>query len=160
MSEKRHLVIPISALRLLERAAIEAYPEECCGVLVGRIPSPAEPGAEVREVVVARNSATDRRQERYVIDPKLLLRVRNEARERELEVLGYYHSHPDHSATPGRFDLETAWPEIHYLILAVEEERVAGVRCWQLQEGGEAFEEVDIEYSSLPLCSKAGITDP
>jgi proteasome lid subunit RPN8/RPN11 len=160
VSEKRHLLIPTSVLGLLTREAIEAYPEECCGVLVGRIPAPAEPRAEVREAVAARNSATDRRQESYVIDPRLLLRVQKEARERELEILGYYHSHPDHSATPSRFDLETAWPDVHYLILAVEEERVTGVRSWLLREGGEAFEEVDIEYSSPPARSLSGSTEP
>jgi len=160
VSEKSLLLIPTSVLELLEREAMEAYPQECCGVLLGRIPTAVEPRAEVREVVVARNSATARRQERYFIDPKLVLRVHEEARRRRLDVLGYYHSHPDHGAIPGWFDLETAWPEVAYLILAVDERRVTGVRCWRLREGGDAFEEVDIEYSSPLERSMSGRTEP
>lgn len=147
MSEKSHILIPTSVLEVLKREAIEAYPEECCGVLVGRLHAREPLTAEVHEVAVAGNQAIDRRQERFVIDIHLLLRVQKEARERELEVLGYYHSHPDHGAIPGRLDRESAWPEVSYLILAVQEERVTGVRCWRLREGGDAFEEVDIGYS-------------
>lgn len=147
MSDKSHLLILTSELDLLKRLAVEAYPEECCGVLLGHLRALRPWRAEVCEVAVARNSATDRRLERYVIDPQLLLRVQKEARQRGMDVVGYYHSHPDHGATPGQFDLDTAWPDVAYLILAVAEERVTGVRCWHLRKGGETFDEVEIGYS-------------
>lgn len=147
MSEKSQFRIPTPVLELLEREALKAYPEECCGILLGRGSSPGEPIAEVSEVAVAPNSASDRREERYAIDPKLVLQVQQEARARQVEVLGYYHSHPCRSATPSQSDLESAWPEVRYLILAVEAQRVTGVKCWRLSEVGETFEEVDIGYS-------------
>lgn len=147
MSEKSHIRIPTPVLELLEREALSSYPEECCGILLGRMSSLGEPIPEVSEVAVAPNNASDRRDERYAIDPKLVLQVQKEARPRQVEVLGYYHSHPCRSATPSQSDLESAWPEVRYLILAVEVERVTEVRCWRLSEVGETFEEVDIGYS-------------
>jgi proteasome lid subunit RPN8/RPN11 len=147
VSEQSHLLIPHAAVDLLKREAVEAYPEECCGVLVGRLPAPPSPTTEVYEVLVTQNSATDRREERFVIDPRHLLGAQKEARRRGLDVVGYYHSHPDSAATPGYFDRDAAWPEISYLILAVSERRVTEVRCWRVNEPGEAFTEVSIGYS-------------
>ena len=105
------------------------------------------PWAEVYEVAATRNSAADRRRMRYAIAPEHLLRIQRNAQERGLDVVGYYHSHPEHDATPSRFDLETAWPDVSYLILAVRGQRVTEVRCWRLTEGAGAFTEVDIGYS-------------
>ncbi len=147
MSENSRLQIPTAVLELLKEETLEAYPEECCGVLVGCMGTEEPSVGMVHEVVVAQNSATDRRQERYVIDPELLLQVQKRARERDLDVVGYYHSHPDHGASPGRFDLEEAWPDVCYVILAVDGERVTEVRCWRLRRDGGAFEEVDFGYS-------------
>ena len=147
MFEKSHLLISVEVLELLKKEALEAYPEECCGILVGRLRAREPLTAEVHEVAVAENRAIDRRQQRYVIDPRFLLRVQREARQGGLDVVGYYHSQPDHGAIPGQFDLEAAWGDTSYLILAVERGRVTGVRCWRLQGGGDAFEEVHIGYS-------------
>ena len=156
MSDESHLLISTEILELLKKEALEAYPEECCGILVGRVRAQEPRKAEVHEVKVARNSAVERRQEQYSIDPEQLLRVQTEARKGELDVLGYYHSHPEERAIPGQVDLETAWPDTSYLILAVGRERVTEVRCWRLRESGEAFEEVQIGYSLCPVDSTAG----
>jgi proteasome lid subunit RPN8/RPN11 len=145
--DQSHLLIPLAAVDLLKREAVEAYPEECCGVLLGRLPAASSPTAEVHQVVVAQNSATDRREERFVIDPRHLLGAQKEARRQGLDVVGYYHSHPDRGATPGHFDRDAAWPEVGYLILAVSGRRVTEVRCWRLSESGETFTEVSIGYS-------------
>lgn len=147
MSDQSHLLIPLAALDLLKREAVEAYPEECCGVLLGRLPTPTSPTTEVHEAVVAQNSATDRREERFVIDPRLLLGAQERARLQGLDVVGFYHSHPDGGATPGLLDREAAWPEVGYLILAVSGGRVTDVRCWRLQEEGAALTEIGIGYS-------------
>ena len=147
MSEKSHLLIPLAAMDLLRREAVEAYPEECCGVLLGRWTAQPSRTLEVHEVVVTQNSATDRREERFVIDPRHLLGAQREARHQGLEVVGYYHSHPDSGATPGQVDREAAWPEVCYLILGVSEMWVTEVRCWRLHEAGEAFTEMGIGYS-------------
>jgi proteasome lid subunit RPN8/RPN11 len=84
---------------------------------------------------------------RYAISPEQLLQISGSARERGLDVVGYYHSHPGHDAVPSRLDLESAWPEVSYLIVAVRGRRVTEVRCWRLREGGGAFREMDIGYS-------------
>jgi proteasome lid subunit RPN8/RPN11 len=156
VSENSRLQIPTVVLELLKEEALEAYPEECCGVLVGRMGAQGPSFGRVHEVAVAQNRATDRRQERYVIDPELLLRVLKGARERDLEVVGYYHSHPDHGANPGQFDLEAAWPDVCYVILAVDGERVTEVRCWRLRRDGGAFEEVDFGYSRCTVDPPSG----
>lgn len=147
MSEKSRLLIPTLQLELVEREALAAYPEECCGALLGHLGGQQPWWAQVREVAVAANSATDRRRERYVIDPTHLLGIQKEARQRGLDVVGYYHSHPDHGPIPGRFDLESAWHGVGYLILAVDEGRVTDVKCWRLESDGKSFHEVDIGYS-------------
>ena len=147
MSAPRNLLIPTPLLELLEKEALTAYPEECCGVLLGRLRGQEPLRAEVREVAVAANSATDHRWERYVIDPTFLLGILQEARQRGLDVVGYYHSHPDHGAIPGRFDLESAWPGVGYVIVAVDEDQVTDARCWCLEKDGESFREVSIGYS-------------
>jgi proteasome lid subunit RPN8/RPN11 len=147
VSDQSHLRIPVATLDSLERQAILSSPEECCGVLLGRLPGPTMPWAEVHEVAATHNSAADQRRLRYAIAPEQLLRILESARKRGLDVVGFYHSHPGQDAIPSRLDLESAWPEVSYLIVALRGRRVTEVRCWRLTAGGGAFREMDIGYS-------------
>lgn len=80
----------------------------------------------------------------YLIDPKTVLIAHEEARAAGLEIVGYYHSHPDGPAVPSRKDLEDAWPDTSYLIVAVGSGGVEA-RSWRLDERGGAFVEERVE---------------
>ncbi len=129
------------------------YPNECCGMLLGIADGVAK---EVSQVVPLRNLRHDsaRAQEllplvdpgresernRFLIDPLEQLRVEKEARARGLDVLGYYHSHPDHPARPSNYDREHAWPWYSYIILSVEQGEAREVASWVLSEDRSQFE--------------------
>jgi proteasome lid subunit RPN8/RPN11 len=123
-------------LRLSETLAEEvrregalAYPGECCGVLAGR----AGEVKEVIQLVPMPNRRTDD-PHRYLIVPDDVRRVTAELRASGLEVLGYYHSHPDHAAAPSAFDTEHAWPWYSYVIVSVERGRAAELSSWILED--------------------------
>lgn len=118
------------------------YPEEGCGVLVGR-----DEGARrvVERVVVFENQRADSRHDRYLISPEQLLVVEREARQDGLDVVGFFHSHPDHPPFPSAFDLEHAWPYYSYLIVSVMGGRVAEMRSWRLVNDRSRFEPETIE---------------
>ena len=128
-----------------------AYPEEGCGVLLGR------DGGEAREVeraITLENQREDSKQNRYLIAPEQVLAADREARASGLDVVGFFHSHPDHPARPSAFDLEHAWPYYSYVIVSVERGRVADTRSWRLGESRSGFEPETMEI--LPAASAAG----
>ncbi len=95
----------------------ETYPYECCGVLLGHV---GENEKQVENVVRCTNQRTDSPHNRYVIDPRELLRIQRQARDRELDIVGFYHSHPQHPARWSSTDLEEAhWPGSSYVITSV-----------------------------------------
>jgi proteasome lid subunit RPN8/RPN11 len=108
-----------------------AYPAECCGVLAGRLD---ESGAkEVARLAPAVNRRTDD-PHRYLIAPDDLRRLEAGLGSEGLEIVGYYHSHPDHPAVPSGFDTEHAWPWYSYLIVRVERGRGFEAASWTLDE--------------------------
>lgn len=123
------------------RAQAEAgYPHEVCGVLLGRAGS-------VVEARACANLAVDRAHDRYQMDPRDQLRIEKDARQRGLETLGYYHSHPDHPADASATDLDLSWEGVHYLIVAVHQGRVTDQRSWWREDHSAVFrrEELSIE---------------
>ncbi len=137
--------------RELEAHLERAYPEEGCGVLLGR----DQPrGRRVERVIGFENMQDGPRGRRYRIDPEQLLGAEREARSQGLEVLGFFHSHPDHPARPSAFDLENAWPYYSYLIVSVERGRARAARSWRLAEDRSRFEP---EALAVPGESGAGV---
>ena len=142
----------------IHRHAESDYPAECCGILLG---SAAGDSKQVTEVVALANLRHDpaRAQEllplddlareternRFLIDPKEQLRAEKDARARGLDVLGYYHSHPDHPARPSVYDRDHAWPWYSYVIVAVESGRAKDTRSWVLKDDRSAFEPESID---------------
>lgn len=116
-----------AALDELRRLAAAAYPEEGCGVLVGR-------ESAIVEVTSGRNLRTDRAGDRYELDPADIVGAERAARERGLDVEGFWHSHPDHPARPSAFDSERAWPDYVYLICATAPSGALDVRAHRLDE--------------------------
>jgi proteasome lid subunit RPN8/RPN11 len=119
----------------LRRHGEETYPYECCGVLLGRINAL---GREVRSAARCGNTRTDSPQNRYHIDPKELVRIQREAHEREEEILGFYHSHPDHPANWSSTDLaEAHWFGCSYVITSVEKGKAVITNSFLLDGSGE-----------------------
>ena len=122
----------------------DAYPEECCGVMIGRVES-GSGEVVISEVQSAENEREDsRRHNRFLISPQALLEAQRSARERGLDVLGYYHSHPDHPARPSEFDREHAWPGTSYLIISVEEGSVVDATSWRLADDRSRFDQEEL----------------
>ncbi|HEX6106675.1 MAG TPA: M67 family metallopeptidase [Gemmatimonadales bacterium] len=119
-----------SLLDEIRRHGERAYPAECCGALVGRI---AEGVKEIVRLAPAVNRRTDD-PHRYLIAPDDLRRLETEIRRESLEVVGYYHSHPDHPARPSAFDTEHAWPWYSYLIVRIDRGRAADAASWVLDD--------------------------
>ena len=108
---------------VVRRHGEETYPHECCGVLLGAIAGDIR---EVRATVRCGNTRFDSPHNRYNIDPRELVRVQRQARERELDIVGFYHSHPDHPARWSATDYEEAhWIGCSYVITSVEKGRPA-----------------------------------
>ena len=118
----------------IRREGEQAYPAECCGVLAGY------PGEvkEVLKLVPVTNRRTDD-PHRYLIAPDDLRRIETELRSSGLEVLGCYHSHPDHPAAPSAFDTEQAWPWYSYIIVRVDRARAAELTSWMLEDDRSAM---------------------
>jgi len=127
----------------IRRAGERAYPAECCGVLGGRI-------TDVKEVLQLAPMVNRRTDDpyRYLIAPDDLLRITLELRRSELEVLGYYHSHPDHPAEPSAFDSENAWPWYSYVIVRVDQGRANDITSWVLEEDCAAMHQEALQILS------------
>jgi proteasome lid subunit RPN8/RPN11 len=129
----------------LRRHGEETYPHECCGVLLGRF---QDEDRVVSEVVRAGNTRDDRPQDRYHIDPRELVRIQRLGRERGLDVVGFYHSHPDHPARWSQTDLaEAHWIGCSYVITAVEKGKAAHTNAFLLAgtaEEDKRFEDEEV----------------
>ena len=124
------LRLPDSLAEQIRRYGEAAYPVECCGALVGRIDGEAK---EVVRLAPAVNRRTDD-PHRYLIAPDDLRRLESEVRTAGLEIVGYYHSHPDHPAAPSAFDADHAWPWYSYVIVRIDRGRGAELASWVLAD--------------------------
>ena len=121
----------------LRRHGEETYPHECCGILLGHTDD-----AGIRIVTSTarcRNTRTDSPHNRYNIDPRDQIRIQREGRERGEDVIGYYHSHPDHPARWSATDLaEAPWSGYSYVITSVEKGKAASTNSFELAGSDEA----------------------
>lgn len=131
-----------AGLEHIGREGRGSYPHECCGFLVGRWEDGRKIVAEVRPVENARHDAPHNR---YLIPPEVFLRVQKNAHERDLDVVGFYHSHPDVEARPSGFDREHAWPGYSYVIVSVRAGEPRETRSWILEDDRGAFQEEPLE---------------
>ncbi len=111
----------------------ESYPHECCGVLLGRTDEADDSTRIVTSIARAGNTRTDSPQNRYNIDPKELVRIQREGRERGEDIIGFYHSHPDHPAQWSQTDLaEAHWFGCSYVITSVEKGKAVLTNAFEL----------------------------
>nr|WP_227500050.1 M67 family metallopeptidase [Synechococcus sp. PCC 7335] len=147
------LVLSNQQLLAMYSHAERVYPEECCGLMVGTLDaSQAQPFKRVAELVALDNRWTPdviesnavepgsdpgrsrhlSKQRRYWIDPADMLRVQKQARNKGLNIIGVYHSHPDHRAVPSECDRALAWPDYAYTIVSVQRGKAVDVQNWAL----------------------------
>ena len=121
--------------------AKEAYPEECAGALVGM---DAGGMKIVVDVWRAENTHEEERSRRFLIEPLKIKEFEERAAERDMDVLGFYHSHPDHPAEPSEYDREHAWPGYSYVIASVGKDGVTEMRSWLLKHDRSGYDEEQI----------------
>ena len=119
----------------------EAYPEECCGALLGTAGNGA---VRVTRVERTENSSREEKRRRYVVAPLEYVRVERLADADGLSLLGFYHSHPDHPAVPSEYDREHGLPFFHYVVLAVGPESSGEIASYLLSEDRGVFEREEL----------------
>ena len=132
------LGLPAAALAAIRAHGAQTYPDECCGALLG-------PGAgDVREAFPLPNETSGERRRRFLIGPDEYRAAERRAAETALDLLGFYHSHPDHPAIPSQFDLDHAWPNLSYVIVSVKRGQPDEVRSWRLKDDRSGYDEESI----------------
>lgn len=135
------IVISEGQLQIISHHTRTTYPEEGCGFLLGS-------NAYIRRIehtIPAQNENRNSATNRYRISPEEFMHADREARRLNLDLIGFYHSHPDASPQPSGFDLMYAWPWYSYLILSVWRGEAIEVSAWLLSEDRSSFLE-DILY--------------
>ena len=127
----------------------EAYPEECCGAMLGR--RDAKRAKVTEHIVRIENNWEDRPSEskhrRFAVTAEDYKALEAEAKERGLTLLGFYHTHPDHPAEPSGTDLSYAWPFFSYIILNVTNREPGQLNSFELNVDTEKFEPEEIQVS-------------
>jgi proteasome lid subunit RPN8/RPN11 len=126
------LRLPPALKERLEALVRAGYPEETCGLLLGR---QAEDTVEVLDLKQARNLNRERARDRYELDPADFLAADQAARGHGHQIVGIWHSHPDHPARPSATDRARAWAGWSYLIVSVTPDGVRELRSWRLNDG-------------------------
>ena len=139
------------ALDAIRFHGAEGYPNEICGIMIGPPVqgSPRNHGKasdfvgfrdhSVTDVKRARNIIVDRARDRYEIDPRDQVRIQREADAAGLDIVGYYHSHPDHPAQASRFDTERAWAGYVYVIVSVRAGEAVDANAFVAENDGGPF---------------------
>jgi proteasome lid subunit RPN8/RPN11 len=132
MSDRRVELAP-GVAAAIRRHGEETYPHECCGALVGE-------GEHVAAAVALPNTTEEGPRRRFLVRPADYRQAEQHAGELGAELLGFYHSHPDHPARPSQFDLDHAWPTFAYVIVSVQNGLARDMTVWFLKEDRSSFE--------------------
>ncbi len=136
------LRIPKDVMNAIQGHMEETYPHECCGLIIGTIEGQARVAATSWR---CGNLNKERAVDRYELDPKDMLAAQKEFQDGLLDIIGIYHSHPDHPSRPSEFDTDHAWVGWSYMIGSVEKGKVGPVQSWELNESEHRFDEERIE---------------
>jgi proteasome lid subunit RPN8/RPN11 len=125
----------------IRRHGAEAYPNECCGALYGR-------SGVVIDTLALPNVTAEGPRRRFRISDKDYLQTERRASELGAELLGFYHSHPDHPARPSQYDLDHAFPTFSYIIVSVRGGTPEDMTSWRLRDDRSAFDPEDLVVAS------------
>jgi len=147
VANSKVLKIADPLLRRIHAHAVETYPHECCGALLGR---DSESGAarEVLRLLPLANRRDDSPRNRFEITSSDVQAAEKTAREKGLELIGWYHSHPDAPACPSEFDREHAWPWWSYIIVSVQAREPRDTKSWRLRDDRSAYDPEALESAA------------
>ena len=118
------------------------FPHECCGALLGH-------ESVASEAFALPNTTEEGPRRRFLVRPDDYRVAEKHARERGLDLLGFYHSHPDHPAVPSQYDLDHAWPSFAYVIVSVMAGQPGDLRSWRLRDDRSEFDEERVLVQSI-----------
>jgi proteasome lid subunit RPN8/RPN11 len=122
---------------------VRDYPYECCGLLLGSFAATGKIVSETYPISNAREESAKRN--RFLITPEELLKGESYARTNDLEVVGFYHSHPDSPAVPSQYDLEHAWPTYSYIIVSTKADSANDLFSWEQEPDRSRFNQEEIQ---------------
>ena len=137
-------------LRRIHAHGVETYPYECCGALLGR---DGDLSRDVLDLLPLENRRNDSPRNRFEVTPADVLLAEKTARQNNIELLGWYHSHPDAPARPSEFDREHAWPWYSYIIVSVQQCEPRDTTSWRLRDDRSAYDSEPIESTALSASS-------
>ena len=133
------LTVATNVVAAIRRHGEDTYPHECCGAIVGR-------DGQVTAVVPLPNTTEEGPRRRFLVRPSDYRQAELQARALGGELMGFYHSHPDHPARPSQYDLDHAWPTFAYIIVAVASGSAGDMTVWWLKEDRSTFEEGSLHH--------------
>lgn len=130
----------------LKRDALNTFPDECCGFILGK-----ENGEErvIEEIIVVKNEKEGDKRRRFEISPLDYLKAEQYAEDKNLTLLGIYHSHPNHPSVPSEHDRVVAQPFFSYIILSVRENEVVSTQSWVLNDEFQFEEEKVLVFNTI-----------
>ena len=132
----------------MQTHAESTYPEECCGLLLGNLRgdvktlvevlptqnSWGDDGVDDFQAIESSAQRKSSKRNRFSIAPKVMLQAQKDARDRTLDIIGIFHSHPDHPAVPSEFDRAIAWQQYSYIIVSVQQGKACDLKSWSLND--------------------------
>ncbi len=140
---QRPCVLDTGVANAIRRHGEETFPHECCGALIGS-------GDRVIAAVALPNTTEEGPRRRFLVRPSDYRMAEQKASELGGELLGFYHSHPDHPARPSQFDLDHAWPNFAYVIVSVMSGVSRVMTVWFLREDRSQFDEGTLDGDQNP----------
>ena len=131
------LTISPSVAAAIRKHGAATYPNECCGALIGR-------DGQVTSTFALPNTTEEGPRRRFLVRPDDYRQAEKQARDAGGDLLGFYHSHPDHPARPSQYDLDHAWPFFSYIIVSVRAGAPEDMTSWRLREDRSTFDQEDL----------------
>lgn len=140
---KQQLVLDPGIGAAIRRHGEETFPHECCGAMIGR-------DGRVTAVVALPNTTEEGPRRRFMVRPSDYRVAEQQASAQGADLLGFYHSHPDHPARPSQYDLDHAWPTFAYVIVSVMSAAATDMTVWFLKEDRSSFDEGELHGDENP----------
>src|SRR5688572_3384655 len=134
--------VPKEQLAEIREHGVRDYPYECCGLLLGRFGDDGKVVTETYPISNAREESAKRN--RFLIKPEELMHGERYARSKDLEIVGFYHSHPDSAAVPSQYDLEHAWPTYSYIIVSTSAGQSGDLFSWEQEVDRSKFNQEEL----------------
>jgi proteasome lid subunit RPN8/RPN11 len=152
MADTEKLWISAECAEKIRAHGVDTYPHECCGALLGRdadVTAGNERPREILGVFPLVNQREDSPQNRFSVSARDVIEAEKTATARGLDVVGWYHSHPDHPARPSEYDREHAWPWYSYVIVSIQSGVAREMTSWRLQGNRDKYVEEKIEVRAI-----------